>query len=57
MKPIARRRIYVQPLQPASAVLAEMITAMPIVLLVGAVYEAFVEPVLRAGLLLPSRQG
>jgi len=44
MKPRATPPSTVQPSQRPSEVIAELLMAMPIVLLVGALYEAFVEP-------------
>ena len=48
---------YAQPVKAPANVVAELVMAMPIVLLVNALYEAFIEPALAARSLRPSQQG
>ena len=57
MKPRATLPSDVPSMEQAAEVVAELIAAMPIVLLARAIYEGFVEPTLQAGSLQPSRQG
>jgi len=56
MKPRESRPADVPPREDLAELLAEWITAMPIVLLGRALYEGFVEPSLRGELLMPVRQ-
>jgi len=53
MTPRATPPSPVQPVQP-SAVIAELFAGMPIVLLVRALYEAYIEPASHTGSSLPS---
>jgi len=56
MKPRESRPADVPPREDLAELLAEWITAMPIVLLGRALYEGFVEPSLRGESLMPVRQ-